>query len=48
MTERHAHLSLDHKHTAASSVDDILKEVQDRKASEDQQGEDGKTTEKKK
>jgi integrase len=36
MTERYAHLSPDHKRTAASGVDDMLKEAQDKKASEDQ------------
>jgi hypothetical protein len=35
MTERYAHLSPDHKRTAASGVDDMLKEAQDKKASED-------------
>lgn len=37
MTERYAHLSPDHKRTAASSVDDMLKEAQDKKASEEPQ-----------
>jgi hypothetical protein len=46
MTERYAHLNPDHKRTAASSVDDMLKESQDKKASEDQPGE--QTVEKKK
>jgi hypothetical protein len=37
MTERYAHLSPDHKRTAASVVDDMLKESQDKKASEEPQ-----------
>ena len=48
MTERYAHLSPDHKRTAASSVDNMLKEAQDKKASEDQQDDEETTTEKKK
>jgi hypothetical protein len=36
MTERYAHLSPDHKRTAASGVDGMLKEAQDKKISEDQ------------
>ncbi|MFZ4440747.1 MAG: tyrosine-type recombinase/integrase [Syntrophales bacterium] len=37
MTERYAHLSPDHKRTAASVVNDMLKESQDKKASEEPQ-----------
>ena len=48
MTERYAHLSPDHKRTAASSVDDMLKEAQDKKLSEGQQNEKVILTEKKK
>lgn len=46
MTERYAHLSPDHKRTAASVVDDMLKESQDKNASEEPQVE--KTLKKKK
>ena len=46
MTERYAHLSPDHKRTAASGVDDMLKVAQDKKASEDQQDEEEAITEK--
>lgn len=48
MTERYAHLSPDHKRTAISSVDDMLKEAKSKKLSKGHQGKKVKTTKKQK